>query len=70
MNNERIPIIEKSIEVIEEGIEKYNNLLKSIQKEIDLNNEQDMVYLEQQKFIVSKKIDKLILSLKDKKESK
>ncbi len=62
--------IKNVIHVIEEGIEKYNNLLKSIQKEIDLNNEQDMVYLEQQKFIVSKKIDKLILSLKDKKESK
>lgn len=49
MNNERISIIEKAIEVMEEGLEKYQNELNEVNEEIGLFEEDYCPYLEQDK---------------------
>lgn len=68
MNNERIPIIEKAIEVIEEGLEQYQNELNNVNEEIELFEEDYCPYLEQARKNINKKISKLEIALREKRE--
>lgn len=68
MNNERIPIIEKAIEVMEEGLEKYQNELNEVNEEIGLFEEDYCPYLEQDKKNINRKIRKLEIALREKRE--
>ena len=68
MNNERIPIIEKAIEVMEEGLEQYQNELNTVNEEMDLFEEDYCPYLEQDKKNINKKISKLEIALREKRE--
>lgn len=68
MNNERILIIEKAIEVMEEGLEKYQNELNKVNEEIDLFEEDNCPYLEQAKKNINRKIRKLEVALREKRE--
>lgn len=63
MNNERISIIEKAIEVMEEGLEKYQNELNEVNEEIGLFEEDNCPYLEQDKKNINRKIRKLEVAL-------
>ncbi len=68
MNNERIPIIEKAIEVMEEGLEQCQNELNKVNEEIDLFEEDFCPYLEQGRKNINKKISKLEIALREKRE--
>ena len=68
MNNERIPIIEKAIEVMEEGLEQYQNELNKVNEEINLFEEDYCPYLEQDRKNINKKISKLEIVLRKKRE--
>ena len=68
MNNERNLIIEKEIEVMEEGLENYQNELNKVNEEIDLFEEDYCPYLEQDKKNINRKISKLEIALREKRE--
>lgn len=68
MNNERIPILEKAIEVMEEGLEQYQNELNTVNEEMDLFEEDYCPYLEQDRKNINKKISKLEIALREKRE--